>query len=149
MVTTSITLRTGNSLDPEEVARSIRQLYKMRMFSDIRIFTETYRTGVNLIVEVVENPVLSFIEYDGMKSVKKERLDKLITVRAGSFWSDYQKHELVTKLTAEYNSKGFSSAQVTLKEGPRRGRQGAGEGDRGRGQPHVHQGSNLCGQRNL
>lgn len=116
MVTTSITLRTGDSLDPEEVARSIRQLYKMRMFSDIRIFTETYRTGVNLIVEVVENPVLSFIEYDGMKSVKKERLDELITVRAGSFWSDYQKHELVTKLTAEYNSKGFSSAQVTLKE---------------------------------
>lgn len=116
MVTTAITLRTGDALDPEEVARSIRQLYKMRMFSDIRVFTEPYRTGVNLIFQVVENPVLSFIEYDGMKAVKKERLDELITVRAGSFWNEFQKYELVNKLTTEYNSKGFSSAQVALSE---------------------------------
>ncbi|MBP7205438.1 MAG: outer membrane protein assembly factor BamA [Candidatus Cloacimonetes bacterium] len=116
MVITSITLRTGDPLDPEEVARSIRQLYKMKMFSDIRMFTEPYRTGVNLVVEVVENPVLSFIEYEGMKAVKKERLDELITVRAGSFWSDHQKHELVSKLTSEYNSKGFTNATVTLNE---------------------------------
>jgi outer membrane protein insertion porin family len=116
MVTTAITLRTGDQLDPEEVARSIRQLYKMRMFADVRISTEPYRTGVNLIVDVVENPVLAFIEYEGMKAVKKDRLDELLTVRAGSFWSDYQKHELVSKLTAEYNSKGFNNAEVTLNE---------------------------------
>ena len=53
MVTTAITLRTGDQLDPEEVARSIRQLYKMRMFADVRISTEPYRTGVNLIVDVI------------------------------------------------------------------------------------------------
>ncbi|MDD4222972.1 MAG: outer membrane protein assembly factor BamA [Candidatus Cloacimonetes bacterium] len=116
MVTTAITLRTGDPLDPEEVARSIRQLYKMRMFSDIRMYTEPYRTGVNLIIEVVENPVLAFIEYEGMKAVKKDRLDELITIRAGSFWNDYQKHELVSKLTSEYGSKGFSNAKVSVSE---------------------------------
>ena len=116
MVTTAITLRTGDPLDPEEVARSIKQLYKMRMFSDIRISSEPYRTGVNLIVEVVENPVLAQIEYEGMRAVKKDRLDELITIRAGSFWNDYQKHELVNKLTAEYDSKGFNNARVTLDE---------------------------------
>ena len=116
MVTTAITLRTGDLLNLEEVARSIRQLYKMRMFSDVRISTEPYRTGVNLIVDVVENPVLAFIEYEGMKAVKKEKLDELVTVRVGSFWSDFQKHELVSKLTAEYNSKGYNNAKVTLDE---------------------------------
>ncbi|HPX66555.1 MAG TPA: outer membrane protein assembly factor BamA [Candidatus Syntrophosphaera sp.] len=116
MVTTAITLRTGDLLNPEEVARSIRQLYKMRMFSDVRISTEPYRTGVNLIVDVVENPVLAIIEYEGMKAVKKEKLDELVTVRVGSFWSDFQKHELVSKLTAEYNSKGYNNAKVMLDE---------------------------------
>ena len=116
MVTTSITLRTGDALDPEEVARSIKQLYKMRMFSDIRVFTEPYMAGVNLIVEVKENPVLAFVEYKGMKAVKKERLDELVTVRVGTFWSDFQKHDLVSKLTSEYHSKGFSNAKISLEE---------------------------------
>jgi outer membrane protein insertion porin family len=118
LVTTSISLSTGDSLDPERVAQSIQRLYKMNMFSDIQVLTEPYKSGVNLIFKVVENPVLSYIGYEGMKVVKKDRLDELITIRTGTFWSAYQKHELVSKLTNEYHSKGFSNVSIEAREEP-------------------------------
>lgn len=122
LITSTISLRTGDILDPEEVSKSIKQLYKMNVFSDIRVVSEPYKTGVNLLFKVKENPVLSHIEYQGMKVVKKERLDELITIRVGTFWSESQKQQLSSKLTNEYHTKGFSNAKVTVTETP------AGEG---------------------
>ncbi|MDZ4183142.1 MAG: outer membrane protein assembly factor BamA, partial [Candidatus Cloacimonadaceae bacterium] len=116
LVTSAIGMRIGDPLDPEEVARSIKTLHKMGVFSDIQFHAEPYKTGVNLIIRVVENPVLSFVEYDGMKVIKKDRLDELISLRVGSFWSDYQRHQLISKLTAEYRSKGFSYANIQITE---------------------------------
>lgn len=101
LITSTISLRTGGILDPAEVAKSIKQLYKMSIFSDIRVLTEPYKTGVNLIIRVQENPVLASIEYPGMKVVKKDRLDELMTVRVGTFWSENQKQQLVSKLANE------------------------------------------------
>lgn len=118
LITSTISLRTGDILDPEEVAKSIKQLYKMNVFSDIRVVSEPYKTGVNLIFKVNENPVLSHIEYQGLKVVKKERLDELITIRVGTFWSESQKQQLSSKLTNEYHNKGFSNAKVTVTETP-------------------------------
>lgn len=118
LITSTISLRIGDPVDPEEVAKSIKQLYKMGVFSDIRVSTEPYKNGVNLLIEVTENPVLSFIEYDGLKVINKQRLDELISIRAGSFWSDAQKQQLVKKLTDEYHSKGFGNATVQVSEIP-------------------------------
>jgi len=116
LVTSSISLRIGDDLDPEEVAKSIKQLYKMGVFSDIRVSTEPYQNGVNLIFQVAENPVLTQISYDGMSVVKPSRLDELVTVRIGTFWSQQQKQELIRKLRDEYHSKGFSNAKVDVTE---------------------------------
>ncbi len=118
LVTSTISLRIGDPLDPEEVAKSIKQLYKMKVFSDIRFLSEPYNNGVNLIIEVKENPVLSFIEYEGIKVIKKDKLDQISPARVGTFWSDYDKRELQRKLTAEYHSKGFSNAVVQISEEP-------------------------------
>jgi outer membrane protein insertion porin family len=116
LVTSAISMRIGDPLDPEEVAKSIRQLYKMGVFADIQIHSEPYKNGVNLIIQVVENPVLTAIDYQGMKVVKKDRLDELINVRAGSFWSDFQKKQIIQKLTSEYTGKGYNNARVEVFE---------------------------------
>ncbi len=118
LVTSAISLRIGDPLDPEDVARSIRQLYKMGVFSDIQFHSEPYQNGINLIIIVTENPVLSTLEYQGMKVIKKDRLDELVSVRVGSFWSEYQKQQIIQKIGAEYRSKGFSNARVEVLESP-------------------------------
>jgi len=118
LVTTSINLKVGDTLDPDQLGKSIKTLYKMGVFSDIQAHTEAYRNGVNLIFKVVENPVLSGIEYSGMKGIRKDRLDELVKVRVGTFWSEYQKHNLQQSLMKEYRSKGFANAKITVEETP-------------------------------
>ncbi|HQB98617.1 MAG TPA: POTRA domain-containing protein, partial [Candidatus Cloacimonadota bacterium] len=74
LVTSAMSLRVGDALDPEDVSRSIRNLYRMGVFSDIQIHSEPYRAGINLIVQVVENPAVSSISFQGFKVVKKEKV---------------------------------------------------------------------------
>ncbi|HPN39920.1 MAG TPA: outer membrane protein assembly factor BamA [Candidatus Cloacimonadota bacterium] len=116
LVTSAIGINVGDALDPEQVAQAIKTLYKMGVFKDIQFHSEVYRTGVNLIIRVVENPVLSHIEFLGLKVVKKDRVDELLNLRVGSFWNEYQKVQVQQKLVKEYQSKGFSNARVTVFE---------------------------------
>ena len=116
LVTSALSIRVGDSLDSEAVAKSIRSLYRMGIFSDIQIETEPYRTGVTLLVKVQENPVVSSIEYIGFKTIKKERIDELVSVRVGSYWSEGVKNQLLRTLKNEYASKGFSNAEIQIFE---------------------------------
>lgn len=116
LVTSAIGIKVGDPLDPDQVAQSIKTLYKMGVFKDIQVFSEQYRTGVNLIYHVEENPVLINLEYLGFKVIKKDKADELLGIRVGSFWNDYQKTQIQQKLIKEYQSKGYSNARVTVYE---------------------------------
>ncbi|MFA7016851.1 MAG: outer membrane protein assembly factor BamA [Candidatus Cloacimonadaceae bacterium] len=116
LVTSAMSMRVGDPLDQESVARSIRNLYRMGVFSDIQIHSEPYRTGINLIVQVVENPAVSSINYQGFKVVKKEKVEELVNLRVGSYWSGNLKSELLNKLQAEYTGKGFGNAKIEVLE---------------------------------
>lgn len=116
LVTSALSLRVGDPLESESVSRSIRNLYRMGVFSDIQIHSEPYRTGINLIVRVKENPVVSSISYQGFKVVKKEKVEELVNLRVGSYWSGNLKTDLLNKLKAEYAGKGFANARIELQE---------------------------------
>ncbi len=116
LVTSALSFRVGDTLDPEDVAKSIRNLYRMGVFSDIQFHSEPYRTGINIRILVQENPVVSGIEYIGFKAVKRERIDELVSLRVGSYWSEGVKNQLLRKLSAEYSSKGFTNADIQVFE---------------------------------
>lgn len=116
LVTSAISLRVGDALDPEDVAKSIRNLYKMGVFSDIQFHSEPYRTGIVVTVVVQENPIVSSIEYIGFKAIKRDKLDELANLRIGSYWSDGIKNQVLRKLRAEYSSKGFANASIEIFE---------------------------------
>lgn len=116
LVTTALSVRVGDALDPEDVAKSIRNLYKMGIFSDIQISSEPFRTGIVLNVMVRENRIVSAIDYLGFKAVKRDRIDELVSIRIGSYWSDSLKNQMLRKLKAEYVSKGYSNASIEIYE---------------------------------
>jgi outer membrane protein insertion porin family len=116
LVTSAMSLRVGDAVSPQSVSRSIKNLYRMGVFSDIQIHSEPYRTGVNLIVSVEENPAISSISYQGFKVVKKDKVEELTNLRIGSYWSGNLKNQVQQKLQAEYSSKGFGYAQIEIIE---------------------------------
>ena len=116
LVTSAISMRVGDPLDPEAVARSIKTLYRMGVFSDITVLSEPYRSGINVIIEVEENPVVSSVSYHGFKAVKKEKVEELANLRIGSYWSSGVKAALHQKLMSEYSSKGFGNVKIEVIE---------------------------------
>ncbi|MEN6444515.1 MAG: POTRA domain-containing protein, partial [Candidatus Cloacimonas sp.] len=116
LVTSALSIRIGDALDPETVAKSIRNLYKMGIFSDIQVEMEPYRTGVTLLIKIQENPVVSSIDYIGFKVVKQERIDELVNIRVGSYWSEGVKNQLLHKLKNEYATKGYSNVDIQIFE---------------------------------
>ncbi|MDZ4121780.1 MAG: POTRA domain-containing protein, partial [Candidatus Cloacimonadaceae bacterium] len=118
LVKSAISLRLGDALDPEEVSKSIKNLYKLTIFSDVQFVSEPYRTGINLIIMVEEYPIVQEADFIGFKSIKKDRLDELVGLRLGSYWSPHTKIQAQRKLKAEYESKGFKNAIITIEEKP-------------------------------
>ncbi|MDD2332476.1 MAG: outer membrane protein assembly factor BamA, partial [Candidatus Cloacimonetes bacterium] len=116
LVLSAISLRVGDALDPEEVAKSIKNLYRLSIFADVEIHSEPYRTGLNLEIIVQEHPIVTEIKFEDFKVIKKDRLDELTSLRIGSYWSPYLKQQILMKLKAEYNSKGFNNAEVQVSE---------------------------------
>ena len=116
LITSAASLRVGDALDPEKVSNTIKTLYRMGTFKDIQVHSEPFRSGVNLIIRIVENPIVAGVSYIGLKAVSRDRLDELVTLRQGSYWSDQVKSQLLTKLKAEYKSKGFANVTMEINE---------------------------------
>ncbi|HHV37497.1 MAG TPA: outer membrane protein assembly factor BamA [Candidatus Cloacimonetes bacterium] len=116
LVTSAISMRVGDPLDPEAVARSIKTLYRMGVFSDITVRSEPYRSGINLIIEVEENPVVSSVSFQGFKAIKKDKAEEISNLRIGSYWSNSAKAVLHQKLLSEYSSKGFGNVKLDVIE---------------------------------
>ncbi len=119
LILSAVSLRAGDQLDPEEVTRSIKTLNNLSTFKSVQVDTEPYRTGVNVIITVEEYPIVSNVSYEDFSALKQDKIDELVTLRKGSYWSPQLKSELVRKLKKEYQSKGYRNAEISIRETPR------------------------------
>jgi len=118
LILSAIPLRTGDPLDPEDAAKAIKTLNNLSVFSRVQIDSEPYRDGINLIISVSEYPIVDDVAYEGFSAVKKDKIDELVTLRKGSYWSAQLKNELLRKLKKEYYSKGYQNVSINVRENP-------------------------------
>jgi len=116
LITSAITIRVGDTLDYDEVSRSIKNLNRMNIFRDIQIESEPYMQGLILIITVAEFPVVNEVQYHGFKVLRKDKIDELYTLRTGSFWSEQIKLDIQRKLRQEYVTRGYHNAVVRIEE---------------------------------
>ncbi len=106
-------IHVGDNLTPTAVSETIRRLYGLGIFSDVRIDAEQTASGLKVYIVVKELPKLAGLEFRGNKKIKTRDLREKLGLGVGGYISPYlieQKKNEIHKLYAE---KGYFQATIT------------------------------------
>ncbi len=106
----------GQNLAAGEAGRVIRNLYKLGLFSDIKIFLDKVPDGVAVIIDLKAVPYLGAVVFKGNRAVKDKTLKRELGLIENQLIRLREKKRAVNKLIALYRKKGYLLATVDVKE---------------------------------
>ena len=110
-VGTYLRLGVGDPFDASRIDDSIKALYATGLFKDVSI----RREGRNLVVRVVENPIVNRIAFEGNKKIEDSDLAAEIPLRPRSIYTATRVQEAVRRMLQLYRRQGRFGATITPK----------------------------------
>lgn len=110
-VTSYLTLHPGDTFDPEQINQSLKALFATGYFSDISLFRE----NDDLVVSVVENPIINEIAFEGNDQVKDEDLSQETQLKTRVVYTRSKVQEDVQRLLQVYRRLGNYAATIDPK----------------------------------
>lgn len=101
----------GSTYDPEKVDGSIKALFGTGLFSDVRID----RSGADVVVTVVENPVINQVAFEGNSEVDTETLRNEVQMKPRSVFTRARVQQDVQRILDVYRRQGRYAATVEPK----------------------------------
>ncbi len=111
-ILTRIETREGDPLSRSRLARDVREVYGLGYFQNVYALAEDTESGLRLIFEVEENPVIRQISISGNDNVDGDKIKEILTLTTGSSLDYPLLHENVERVTALYKAEGYYLAQV-------------------------------------
>lgn len=102
-----------NQIYSSTIARDdIKRLYDTGYFSDIKIDLEDSEHGVKVIFFLKEKPLIGNIAFKGLKSIRRERIQRVINSQKGQYL-DYPKlNQDIKEIKSLYAKRGFSNVLI-------------------------------------
>lgn len=108
-------LSKGSYIQGDKIQKAIRNLWSLKLFSDIQIYAEgEISNELNLIIKVKEYPRLQGWTVKGNKKLKKKDIDKEIGFYKGMVFSPFTSYKARKKLIDKYKEEGYLLAQVDI-----------------------------------
>jgi outer membrane protein insertion porin family len=108
-------LIVGSEITGDDIQNAIRQIWKLKLFSDVQILLENeVPQGAFLKIVVVEYPRLEKIEVSGNKKLKKDEVEKVLDFYPGQVLRPDQVTAAKNKLLDKYAAEGYLLAQVEV-----------------------------------
>ncbi len=104
-------IQPGDTIDPVLLDVAVRTLYRTNLFADVQMALD----GSDLIVEVVENPVINQVVFEGNSAMSEEKLREEVTIRPRGIYTPARVQEDVQSIVELYRLSGRISATVTPK----------------------------------
>ncbi|RLC52555.1 MAG: outer membrane protein assembly factor BamA [Candidatus Cloacimonadota bacterium] len=114
LIQSLLDFEVGEELTLEKSSKSIKNLYQLGVFEDVLIEKTELPQGISVTVRVKEFPIVESVFFKGNKIIKKSRLEEIINLKKGSYWSPFLKTEIAKKIAEEYKKKGYHLAKVNF-----------------------------------
>lgn len=110
-ITSYLPIAVGDTVDPQKIDTALKALFRTDLFSDVKIELQ----GGDLIVKVVENPVINQIVFEGNSNLKDDKLKDEIQIRPRGVFTKAKVEEDVGRIVELYRRSGRISATVSPK----------------------------------
>jgi len=107
-VETYLTVGRGDPFDPDELDTSLRNLFATGLFDDVALVRE----GDRLIVQVVENPIINRIAFEGNRRIPDEELEAEVQLRPRVVYTRARVQSAVSRILELYRRNGRFAARV-------------------------------------
>ena len=104
-------VRAGDVYDETRVDQSLKALFATGLFADITI----RRSGNALIVQVIENPIISDVAFEGNESIEDEDFEEEVQLNPLSVYSRTKVQADVQRILTLYRRRGYFAATVSPK----------------------------------
>ncbi|AFX99004.1 outer membrane assembly complex, YaeT protein [Candidatus Endolissoclinum faulkneri L2] len=104
-------IHPGDTFDSERLDQSLKALYSTGLFADITM----YRDSINMVIKVVENPVINRVAFEGNKRIDDEELKREIQLRPRLVYSRTQVQQDVQSIIKTYQRSGYYAVNVEPK----------------------------------
>lgn len=106
-----IDLQAGDPFDADYLDRALKNLYATGLFADVSLYQE----GSDLIIVVVENPVINEINFEGNDKLKDDVLLSEVQMRPRTVFTRTRVQADVERLQEVYRLSGRFSASIEPK----------------------------------
>ncbi|RAN37199.1 outer membrane protein assembly factor BamA [Hyphomonas sp. GM-8P] len=101
-------LEPGDAFDPNRIDLSLKTLFATNLFADVSID----RLGDDLIVRVVENPIINRVIFEGNKALKEDKLKEEIQAEPRGIFTAARVQNDVQRILELYRQSGRFAAKV-------------------------------------
>ncbi|MDR3515396.1 MAG: outer membrane protein assembly factor BamA [Azospirillaceae bacterium] len=106
-----LVVKPGDAFDPDRIDQSLKALFATGLFADITM----QRSGDVLTVNVVENPIINRIAFEGNHHLEEKDLSKEVQLRARVVYTRTKVQNDVQRLLELYRRSGRFAATVEPK----------------------------------
>lgn len=108
-------LMAGKEITGEDIQKAIKNLWSLRIFSDVKIIAANQTDeGIELIIRVEEFPRLKKIEMSGNDEIDTDDIEKEISVYKGMTVSDYKIFKIKKTIKKLYADEGYLLAEINI-----------------------------------
>ena len=104
-------VREGDNFDPLRVDRSLKSLFATGLFADVAINSQ----GSTLIVNVVENPVINRIAFEGNRALGDETLEAEVSLRPRVIYTRTKVQDDLKRMLTLYRREGRFAVSIEPK----------------------------------
>jgi outer membrane protein insertion porin family len=104
-------IQPGDTVDAARIDVALKTLFRTELFADVAIDLQ----GGDLIVRVVENPIINQVIFEGNSALKEDKLKDEVTIRPRGIFTRARVQQDVQRIIELYRRSGRISATVTPK----------------------------------